>query len=84
MLRRLFLLALAALLMLTGMPFVHAEEDFFEDDFLDDLIVENVPPSELVIVESESIRVTSDTELPPVVRLPNIFRTRTSRAIPPS
>lgn len=54
MLRKLILVTLSALLMLTGIPFSCAEEDFF-----DDLVIENVPPEEPIITESEFIRVTA-------------------------
>lgn len=54
MLRKLILLTLSALLMLTGLPFARAE-----DDFSDDLIIENIPPEEPIVTEGEFIRVTA-------------------------
>lgn len=58
MFRKLLLLTLTALLMLTGIPFACAE-----DDFSDDLIIENVPPEEPVVTEGEFIRVTADYQV---------------------
>lgn len=55
MLRKLLLLALSALLMLTSIPLACAE-----DDFSNDLTIENVPPEEPVVTEGESIRVTAE------------------------
>lgn len=60
MLRRLFLLVLCALLMLTGMSFAQAEEESYGDDFPDTPIIENVPPSEPMITEGDFLRVTSE------------------------
>lgn len=55
MLRKLILLTLSAILMLTGLPFSCAEEDFS-----DDLTIENVPPEEPLVTEGEFIRVTAE------------------------
>lgn len=55
MFRKLFLFTLSALLMLTGVPLACAE-----DDFSDDLTIENVPPEEPVVTEDEFIRITAE------------------------
>lgn len=51
MIRKLFLMTLSALLLLTGMPMSLAQGD---------LVVENVPPEEPIVTEGEHIRVTAE------------------------